>query len=1101
MVCPRCGAKIEDRRNFCGDCGSPLPWQCNACGNENPPDKRFCGECGAALGLRPNIPQEPAAAPMLPERRQLAVMFADLVGSTALGSRLDPEDLRDVITSYHGCVTGLAARFDGFVARYMGDGVLVYFGYPQAHEDDAERAIRAGLAIVSAVAQLNTIAGPPGTLSTRVGIASGIVVVGDLIGSGSSLESAAVGDTPNLAARLQTIAEPGGVVISESTRRLTGDLFEYRDLPSAQLKGRRAPERAFVVLGEGVIDSRFEALRRDQLSLVGRTEELELLLRRWEKAKSGEARVVLLGGEPGIGKSRLIAALEQQMRGTPHLRLRFLCSPHHHDIPLHPVIRQIGRAANFQRGDSSSAKWDKLTSLLSPSASAEDIALLADLLSIPHSTPELLSSLAPQRRKAMIFAAIVRKIDYLARQKPILGIFEDLQWADPTTLDLVEVLIGSVTELPILLIITARPEFKPAWTSRPSVTVQLLGELDRRTAISLITQVAGDQELPEDVVDRIIAHADGIPLFIEELTKTVLQRGLEYGDGDRVLPIKSLSADVVPTSLHASLMARLDRLPIGKEVAQIGAVIGREFSFEALQILSRLSAERLEQVLHELGQIGIIIEHGQPPVATYTFKHALVQDVAYGSLLRERRRAIHLRLAQEVENDTAGVAMEPQLIAWHFGEAGEPDKSISYYLKAAEHATGRFALAEMVSHLRNGLRQVALLSDSTEKQRRELTLQVALGRALIDHQGSASEDVRATFERARELCLALDELQLMPRVYDGLMLNYHFTHCHPHKMIGYASEMREVYQRTRDRQALLMARRAGGLANLLLGHFEQAREEMQLVIDMYEAEHDGPHAGTSTRDPKVSICTVLGICLTALGYPDSGAAVSWTGIKHAETLNHSISLILGLRRACVQGMLEKNIPRVTELSSRLIAMVASYETFKGSREGKVFHDWAQLHTRAERAVIDRVRASLHQLDITMNRALLPFYMTSAAELIGEYGDIGTAVALLDRAAELVSITGERWCEAEIMRLQARFSAGDPGAAATLLRASLAKAREQGAKLWELRTATSLAKLWGDQGDRTAAREVLAPIYQWFKEGWNTTDMISARAVLEHVGHS
>ena len=317
MICPRCGAHIEDRRKFCGDCGSPLPWQCRACGSGNALDKRFCGECGAALGEKPRSQQQSPSSVTQPERRQLTVMFADMVGSTALGARLDPEDLRSVIASYHGAVTGLVARFEGFVARYMGDGVLIYFGYPQAHEDDAERAIRAGLAIAEAVAAMNTIAGPPGTLRTRVGIASGLVVVGDLIGFGASLESAAVGDTPNLAARLQTIAEPGSVVISEATRRLTGDLFEYRELALAQLKGRRVPERMFEVLRESTIDSRFEALRRDQLSLVGRTEELELMLRRWEQAKMGEGRVVLVSGEAGMGKSRLIAALEPVAQQSP----------------------------------------------------------------------------------------------------------------------------------------------------------------------------------------------------------------------------------------------------------------------------------------------------------------------------------------------------------------------------------------------------------------------------------------------------------------------------------------------------------------------------------------------------------------------------------------------------------------------------------------------------------------------------------------------------------------------------------------------------------------------------------------------------------------
>jgi class 3 adenylate cyclase len=1095
MICPRCGATVLESRRACGECGSPMPWKCSACGSVNPPDRRVCRGCGAAVGA---TAAPPAASPsgMLPERRLLTVMFVDLVESTALGARLDPEDLRDVIAAYHGCVTSLVGRFEGFVARYMGDGVLAYFGYPQAHEANAEQAIRAGLSIVDGVGRLDTIAGPPGTLRTRVGIASGVVVIGDLTRSGSSFKATAVGDTLSRAARLQTAAEPGAVVISESTRVLTGDLFEYREIVFSDPKGLRAPERAWRVVGESTIDSRFEALRGGRLSLVGRAEELELLLRRWETAKTGEGRVVLLAGEPGIGKSHLLAALEQKVNMAPNLRLRFLCTPHHHDTPLHPIIRHIERAAGFERGDSPARRWEKFTRLLGPNASKEDLAVFAELLSIPNPAAQLPETISPQHLKLMTFTAIIGQIEKLAVETTILAILEDMHWADATTLDLLDRLIQRVPALPMLLVVTARPEVQPPWAARPHVSVQLLSGLDRPMAASLISQVAGGQELPQEIIDRIVAHADGIPLFIEELTKTVLDTGSTYG-GERASPANSLSADVVPTSLRASLTARLDRLPAGKEVAQTGAVIGREFSFETLQAVSLLPETRLEQAIGELMQAGVIVGHGRPPFVTYAFKHALVQDAAYASLLRDRRRETHLRLAERLEQEVGGPAAEPQLIAWHFAEASAPDKSIAYYSKAADHATGRFALAEMVSHLRNALRQVAYLPDSSEKLRRELALQIALGRALIDHQGSGSEDVRVTFERARELCFILDEVHQLPGVYDGLMLNYHFTHSHPHKMLQYAGEMMAVHERTGDAQALLMARRAGGLANMLLGHLKQAREEMQLVLELYNVERDRPYQGMSTRDPKASICTVLGTCLTLLGYADSGAAISLDGVKHAETLNHPISLILGLRRACVQGMLERNTDRVSELSERLVAVRSSYETFKGNREGAIFHSWAQLRSRPDLAAFERMEESLRQLDSGKNWALLPFFLGCAAELRGGYGYAPAAVALLDRATELVGITGERWCEAEIMRLRARFGGSEQ--AVPLLEASLATAREQGAKLWELRTATTLAGVLRDQGHSAEAEEVLAPIYASFTEGWATADLVTARELLDEVG--
>jgi class 3 adenylate cyclase/energy-coupling factor transporter ATP-binding protein EcfA2 len=643
----------------------------------------------------------------LPERRLVSVMFIDLVGSTSLGLRLDPEDLREAINAFHAHVTSLVACFQGFVALHMGDGILAYFGYPQAHEADAERAVRAGLAIIEAVPRLNTAAGPPGTLSVRVGIASGIVIVGDLIGFGSSREATIVGDTPNLAARLQTAAEPGSLIISDATRLLVADLFEYRELELSNLRGRPAPERAWVVLKESTFDSRYQALRRGRLALVDRTEEVEFLVQRWEQAKTGEGRVVLLTGEPGIGKSRLIEALAQCI-GAPHQCVRFVCSPHHLDTPLYPIIRHTETAAGIQRGDSPAAQFEKLINMLPADSSAEDKALLVDLLSIPLPESDVLEGLTPQRRKVMTFDAILRYIGSFARRGPALIILEDLHWADPTTLNLLNLLVEAAQQLPLLLLITARPEVHPAWASRPHVTVKVLSGLEDGHATELIRQVTGGRELPGEVIDRIIAHADSVPLFIEELTKTVVGAAVEKDQGNGS-PTSMLSADVVPTSLYSSLTSRLDRLTFGKEIARTASVIGREFSFHLLQAVSQQPAKSVEDALVELAHAEIIVAHGEPPVATYTFRHALVQDAAYASLLRDQRHAIHRQLAEVLEAGGSGEAAEPQVLAWHFAEARLPERSVYYYQKAAERATGRFALAEMVHHLRNGLRQIKAL--------------------------------------------------------------------------------------------------------------------------------------------------------------------------------------------------------------------------------------------------------------------------------------------------------------------------------------------------------------------------------------------------------
>ena len=1099
-ACPRCGADVGSSDNFCGDCGSPLPLTCKVCSSKNSPGKKFCAACGVALATR--LPEQNGSAAPKPrqpgaERRQLTVMFVDLVSSTMLGARLDPEDLPKVITTYQECIRSVVARLDGFVARYMGDGALIYFGFPQAHEDDAERAVLAGLAIVEAVSRLSTVAGSAGTLACRVGIATGPVVVGDVIGSGSSLESPVVGNTPNLAAGLIALAEPGMVVIAETTRRLTGGLFEYKVLGPARLKGGPTPIYAWAALAESPTDSRFEALRSGKLPLVGRKEELDLLLRRWEQAKAGEGRVVVLIGEPGIGKSRLVAALEQGIGQESRARTRLVCSPNHQDSPLYPVIRQIERAAQFERGDASAAKLEKLLRLLEADVSPDpDVAIIADLLSLPLAPNDFPDIHKQPRGKVMALAAILRYFEKMSRRGPLLVIVEDLHWADPTTLDLMGLLVEQVATLPMLVVNTSRPETRPPWLARPHVTVQTLSGLHPRDAASLINSVAEGRIPRQEVVDRIIAHADGIPLFIEELTKTVLYTGIRLADDPANLA-DPLTPAIVPTTLQASLMARLDRLVAAKEVAQIGSVIGREFSFELLESVSTWPRNDLQEALGELVQAGLATTYGQPPHSTYAFKHALVQDAAYASLLRERRRSIHLRVAELLEEEVIRPESRlPEIIAWHFGEAEAADRSIDYYLKAAQRTNGRFALTERVSHLRKGLRQIEHLPDSTEKERRELALQVALYQSLVDEQGSGSEEVRSAVERARALGLKLGNTHELIRAHDGLF-NYYFSHSQPETLLRYAAEMSDVGQRTENPQAFIMARKMSGFANLLLGRFETACEDMRLLVDTYSEVRDG-QAALAVRDPKMGACTVLGICLTALGYPDSGAAKSLEAVRYADSLNHAVSQIVALRRACVQHIMQRDTQTVLELSQRLLGLAAEFETFKGVRDGAIFNCWAQLQMRRDPALMERMRDCIEQFDTTQNWALLPFFMTATAEIVGMYGDTDGAVALLNRAAELVHSTGERWCESEIIRLQAQFSARDAEHARHLLTTSLNLARQQRAKLWELRTATSLANVWLEQGNRQAGCEVLAPVHAWFTEGLTTPDLVAARTLLDRL---
>jgi class 3 adenylate cyclase/tetratricopeptide (TPR) repeat protein len=1037
-----------------------------------------------------------APVPTDAERRQLTVMFCDLVGSTELSARLDPEDLREVIAAYHRSVADVVAGFDGFVAKYMGDGVLVYFGYPRAHEDDAERAVRAGLGVVESVCQLNV---KSVKLQARIGIATGLVVVGDLIGEGSAREQSVVGETPNLAARLQVLAEPGTVVIAAATRRLVGELFEHRDLGVVEVKGIAAPVPAWQVLRLSVLPSRFEALRGSALTrLVGRNEEIDLLLRRWARAKTGDGQIVLVSGEPGIGKSRIAAVLEERLHAEPHLRLRYFCSPYHQDSALFPFIDQLSRAAELARDDPPAASLEKLEALLALAAPPEeDVALLADLMSLPPSSRHPLPDLTPLRRKERTLEALIRQLEGLVRHGPVLILFEDAHWIDPTSRELLDLTIERARRLPVLLIVTFRPEFQPPWTGQSQVTMLALNRLDRRDRIALAVQVAGDKALPDQVAAQIVERADGVPLFVEELTKSVLESGLMREEANRYVLDGALPPFAVPMSLHDSLMAQLDRLPSMRQVAQVGAVIGREFPYALLQAVSSLPEDELGTALARLVASKLVLQRGIPPDAVYSFKHMLVRDAAHGSLLHDRRRILHLQVAERLERSEGGFTAEPELVAYHFAEAGSADRAIDYHVKAAEHAMARYALPEMVSHLHRGLGLLSSLPDSAETRQRELLLQVALGRGLIDQVGSANEEGHAAFLRAHELSVELNNTEFLLPILYGLQV-YHFSRSEPVIVSRYAKEILELGQRAGNRQVILLGERVGGSAYLVLGRFAEARSAYERLLSLYETDKDAGLVPNTLRDPLVAGCAFLAICLTVMGYSAQGASASRRGLSHAEHLRDAISVIFSLRRGCIEAMLRRDVDLVKAMSSRLLEFSIEQQTFLGGTEAHLFQSWALLHERNDRSLNAQLLRSLDRIKEAKIWTMLPFMMATSAELLGMLGDREAARALVTRAVELVGLTDEQWCQPEIMRLEAEFLCENTADKADMLRRSIELSHKMGGNLWKLRSAMDLAKLWRDEGQHSKARELLVPIYAWFTEGFTTLDLERARRLLQEL---
>jgi class 3 adenylate cyclase len=702
--------------------------------------------------IAPGEPGQPGPdAGIGAERRQLTIMFCDLVGSTALSARLDPEDLRAVIGTYQRCVAAVIEGAGGFVAKYMGDGVLAYFGYPRADEHDAERAVRAGLGLVEAVAGLDTAADL--RLQVRVGIATGLVVVGDLIGEGAAQEQVVFGETPNLAARLQALAEPGTVVIGPSTRRLTGGLFDYQDIGAVEIKGLALPVGASRVLRESGADSRFDALRTTRTPLVGREEELALLHSRWQQAKAGEGCVVLLSGEPGIGKSRLAETLVERLAGERHTRLRLFCSPHHQDSALYPTISQLERAAGFRREDTAGERLDKLEAVLAQATNelSKAVPLLAALLSLPTGGRYAPLDLTPQKQKEKTLHALLAQVEGLAARQPILILFEDAQWSDPTSLEFLDVMIDRVPALRVLLIITFRPEFATPWNDRPHVTSLGLNRMAPRQRAEMVLGVTSGKTLPQEIAEKIVDRTDGVPLFIEELTKAVIESGMLTDAGDHYTAAEPITLLAIPASLQASLLARIDRLAPAREVTQIGAALGRQFSHKLIAALARMPEQQLDDALVQLVGAELIYRRGTPPEAEYTFKHALVQDTAYGTLLRSSRKQLHGRIAATLERQFPEIAAaQPALLAHHCEEAGLLEKSVAYCLVAGRQAWARSAAAEAVALLGRGLALVPNLLDGDRRRETELDLQITLGRALAMGRGWGAPELGEVHSRAQE---------------------------------------------------------------------------------------------------------------------------------------------------------------------------------------------------------------------------------------------------------------------------------------------------------------------------------------------------------------
>jgi class 3 adenylate cyclase/tetratricopeptide (TPR) repeat protein len=1081
-----------------------LPVVCPACDTVNQPSEDFCGGCGKTLA---QVAAPPARRRQVagPERRQLTVMFCDLVGSTALSHELDPEDLREVIRSYQEGTRHVIARYEGFVARYMGDGMLAYFGYPQAHEDDAARAIHAGLEIAQAPDLLDALPTREGVWRPRVriGIATGLVVVGDLIGEGASEEAAAVGETPNLAARLQTLAEPGSVVVAERTRELAGGRFEYADRGTHELKGFDRPVRAWRVLRTSAAESRFDAARTRRMTpFIGRAEEIDLLLGRWRRATEGEGQVVLLVGEAGIGKSRIAETLVERIADEPHIRLRYQCSPYHANSALYPFIQQLERAADFGRGDTAEQKLDKLEALLVKSTpdSGESAPLFAALLSLPAGGRYPALPLTPQQQKQKTFVALLERFRGFAAQAPVFMLLEDVHWIDPTSIEFLDLLARHVWDLPVLVIITPRVAADYAWLGLQHVSSLPLERLDPRQSANMVKRLLGSRKLPADVIEQIVAKTDGVPLFIEEFTKTLATSDAVREGEASPQAVRS----EIPSTLHDSLMARLDRLGAAKEVAQVGAVIGREFSRDLVAALSPVGEPELDEALDRLTSSAVVFGRGQPPWTAFIFKHALVQDAAYASLLRSKRQELHRRIAETLESGyPERVRTEPEVVAHHYAQAGQALHAARYSAAAAMRALDRSANVEALGQSAKGLELLAGVAQSTDRDGLELGLRILQGAAYRAVKGFASSDVERSFTRALELSERLDDIPRLIDVRRGL-----FSYYYARGALALAREQGQhvatLGQRMNDRGSQMLGYWMLGCMAFWQGDYATARQELEDAVALYDPNEQKSKTLALQIDPGVNALCHLSWVLWVLGYPDRAIQTSDRAIRTARELAQPLALAMALFFACATRACCGHDAAGSQLLDELIAISGEHGLgYLGS--------CARVLKGQELIARDQCVAGLEQVDRALSefRAQeaglgLPWSMSIAATGHARLGRVEEGLAALSVAFGGMGRNDERHWEAELWRLKGELlllrTGADNSEAEACIRQAVDVARRQTARSLELRATMSLARLLDRQGESGPARKMLAEATGWFTEGLDTTDIRDAGKLLRTIDH-
>jgi class 3 adenylate cyclase/tetratricopeptide (TPR) repeat protein len=1029
--------------------------------------------------------------PSAGERRHLTVLFCDLVSSTEIAARLDPEEWREVVAGYHRAAAQAITRYGGHVAKYLGDGVMAFFGYPEAHDNDAERAARAGLAILEGVLKLNHGSTGP-KLAARVGIDSGAVVVG----AGADKDTDVFGETPNIAARLQATAKTGTVLITAATHRLLSGLFVVEALGPRALKGITTALEVFQVIRPTGVRGRLGAAR-GLTPFVGREDEMLLLLSRWERAREGEGQLALIIGEPGIGKSRLVAEFHDRIRDTPHIWLESGGEQVFEHTPFHAIIEMLARWLELQDATNIEEQCERLErALAAVSLNGAEIApLIADLLQLPAGGRYPALALTAEQKRRRLLAALSGWVLEAARGQPLVMVVEDLHWLDPSTLELLQLLAAQGATVPLMLLYTARPEFRTPWPMRTHHSQLALNRLSSSNVREMVALVAARHALASDSVEAVVERAVGVPLFVEELTRAVLENDSAQGSGREI-----------PATLHDSLTARLDRLGAAKEIIQIGAVIGGEFSYGLLHAVHPIPDEELQSALYSVTDADLVYIRGIPPYAVYQFKHALIRDAAYEALLRSRRKELHARIAEVLVGQFPTSA--PELLAHHYTEAGSIELAIPYWQQAGQRALQRSAHAEAAGHLTKGLELLKTLPQTQERTEQELVLQTALGPALMVTTGYTSAEVEQTYTRALELCRQIRRTPQLFSVLRGLWELY--------EMRGELQTARELAeqlltlgQNDQDPALLVIAHDVMGDTLFMLGEFIPARKHLEQGIALYDFQQHRSlaflHGG---YDPGIACLCHLAHAIGHLGYPDQAVKRSQEALTLAQELAHPFSLGMALNFAVWLSQLNREVERAQEQAERLIALATEQEYSFFLAQGIILRGWAlSMQEQGEKGIAEMRRGIAAYRAIGTELLILHGHsLVLLAEVYGKAGHGEEGLTALAEALALIDTTGERWYEAELYRLKGTLTLQSQvqshewkvEEAEEYFSKAIEVARRQQAKSLELRTVMSLSRLWQRQGKKAQAQSMLAEIYGWFTEGFDTADLKDAKALLDEL---